>query len=168
MIKRNKGSSGNNRGTKIKVWWQEKKKRTQSARNINPLPPLSGTIYWQGPLPITRGTALCPPVHFWHRWTPATHAVPNRARYHGLAKGFGAIYCQPQQTAICAEPSMVGFQEEGESQIMCPGESKETGYASQLEVKRRVCCGRIQNFFLHPVLQLWQMATEPWSTTRQT
>lgn len=77
--KRNKSSSGNNRGTKIKVWWREKKKRHSQLEwlpNINPFPHLSRTIYWQPPPRFTRGTSLCPLVHFWHR-RPPTHAGPE-------------------------------------------------------------------------------------------
>lgn len=50
-----------------------KEKKTQSARMASkhkpPSPSLSRTIHWQTPSHFTRGTSLCPPVHYWHRRT---------------------------------------------------------------------------------------------------
>lgn len=81
---------------------KEKKKRNSQLEwppNINPLPPLSRTI----PSP-SQGAPLCVRQSTFGTDALPTHAGPNRGGYDGLAKGFGATYCQPQQTALCAEP----------------------------------------------------------------
>lgn len=50
-------------------------------------------------------------------------------------KGFGAIYCQPRQTAVCVEPSVVDFREFGWSQIMGTGDQGIRGSVSVQRVK---------------------------------
>lgn len=86
---------------KIKVVSARKEEKDTVSWKHEPPSPSLWNNPRPGPLLITRDTALCLPVHFWHRGTPA-HAG---AECLSIAeqKGFGAIYCQARLTAVPAE-----------------------------------------------------------------
>lgn len=63
---------------------RKEEKDTVSWKHEPPSPSLWNNLQ-SGPLPITRGTALCLPVHFWHRGTPNT--CSTTVCFHGRAKG---------------------------------------------------------------------------------
>lgn len=57
---------------KIKVVRARKEEKDTVSWKHEPPSPSLWNNPRPGPLPITRGTALCLPVHFWHRGTPST------------------------------------------------------------------------------------------------
>lgn len=76
---------------------------------MNPLPSLWNSLL-AAPHPFTRGISLCAPVHFWLRYI---HSVPHGASEQQHGAGFGAIYSQSRQTAVCAKLSMSDVQQAG-------------------------------------------------------
>lgn len=92
-----------NKGVMVR---KEKKKHSQLEwpPNINPLPPLYLEQSTGRLPPTSQGAPLC--VRQSTTGTDARWTTHSRRYRDGLALGFGAIYCQLQQTAICAELSV--------------------------------------------------------------
>lgn len=117
---------------------QEKKKRTQSAGNTSPLPPLSGTIHGQAPSSL-QGARLCVCQSTFGTEEPPAHAG---AECLSIAeqKGFGAIYCQARLTAVPAER---GRQSPGRLELSCAegvcGPPGEPGAIRQCILKWNTC-----------------------------
>lgn len=75
------------------VMVREKHSQLETPPNINPFTPMSGTIHW----PLHKGHPRSTPLHFGTKCN-LTHAALCKSAWMDL-QIFGALYCQPQQTA---------------------------------------------------------------------
>lgn len=132
---------------------REEEKNTVSEKH-KPPPPLSGTIHWQAPSPSQGATTLCPPVYFGHRWMLDTCCTTQC--YNDLKKWFGAIYCQPQQTATCVEPNMMDFWEDGKSQVAF------RGFLNYQRVKRNRMCNPAKTWTLGQLQWITELFPSSW------